>query len=724
MKISERFCLVRQLDEADCGAACLATVARFYGKRISVSKIRNLAGTDSDGTSGKGIVRAANCLEFRCKAFVSDEKILQPDYKYPLIAHINKDGLDHYVVILRLKVKKILIADPASQTEWIKKNDFLAWWDGIFFMLTPTSKFLKTNEEKNVFVRFFYLLKDNKGIVAETFIASFLLTVLGILGAFYFRYLIDDVIYSYLKNALTAVSIGYLIAIIFQNILGYTRSHLLLYLGNKMEANLLLSYFQHILHLPLDFFMKRKSGEILSRLNDIATIKNALSGMTVGILLDCIMLLFGGIVLFTFSPKLVVIAVIPVILSGFLVLLCSKQFRRLIYERSLVEAEKYSHFVETVNGISTIKALSTESNSYDRAELKIIDSVKKGFNLGLLSNIQGTLQTFFSQAGNLAIYWYGSHLIMKGELSLGELISFVTLLGYFLGPLSRLITLQPQIQEISVAGKRLGEIFDLEKEDENYIGKFLVENEDLKSGIIIKNLSFSYGTRGNTLKNINLKINAGERVAFVGSSGSGKTTLMKLILKFYSPDSGEILLGEKNISDFNTHNYRNAFGYVPQEILLFSGTVYENISWGNDDAKPQQVFKAAQNADALNFIEKLDGRFSAKIGEKGASLSGGERQRIALARVLLRKPKFFILDEATSNLDAFSESSIMNTIEHLQEKPTVLIVAHRLSSIKNCDKIFVMHEGEIIEEGNHKTLLSLHGIYEQMWNSQNYGATE
>lgn len=706
------------MDEADCGAACVATVARYYGKRVPITKIRNIAGTDSQGTSGTGIVRSASHLNFSCKAFISKEKVLKSDYKYPLIAHINRDGLEHYIVILRTKKNKVLVADPALQTGWILKSDFLQWWSGIFFSLAPQKSFTKTNEERSFFSRYIYLLRENKVITIESFIASFLLTLLGILGAFYFRYLIDDVIYSYLKNALIAISLGYFLTIIFQNILSFARNHLLMYLSNKMEASLLLDYIRHILHLPLDFFTKRKSGEILSRLSDISSVKNALSNMTIGILLDCVMLIFVGIVLFAFSSRLVFIAIIPVMLSGLLVIIFSKKFHRLIYKRSVIEAEKYSHFVESINGISTLKALCSEDDAFDKAELKIIDSIQKSFELGTLQNVQSSIHSFLSQVGNLAIYWYGAALIMNGELSLGELISFVTLLGYFLGPLSRLITLQPQLQELSVAGKRLGEIIDLEEEQTNG-SKFLIQKADVSGKIEIKNLSFSYGTRGNTLEKLNLKIEEGEKVAFVGLSGSGKTTLMKLILKFYTPGKGEILIDGKNVLDFDTKSYRNLFGYVPQEILLFSGTIYENIAWGNYDATPEQVFNAAKSAHALDFIENLEDRFETKIGEKGASLSGGERQRIALARVLLKNPKILILDEATSHLDALSENSIMQTINNLPQKTTTLIVAHRLSAIKNCDKIFVMKDGKIEEQGSHCSLLEKKGLYRQMWKNQN-----
>lgn len=710
---------IKQQDETDCGAACICTIARYYGKRIALSKIRNFAGTDTKGTTAKGILKAATTLGFTCKTLVSKTKELKADLPYPIIVHLNKDYLEHYVVVYKISKEKILIADPADSLRWVKTEDFYKWWSGVFFFIAPNQEFEKTSDDKSFFQRYMYLLLNDKKLAAGVFTSSLVLTILGILGAFYFRYLIDDVIYSYLPQALVSVSLAYLLVLIFQSLLGFARSNLIIFLSNKIEASLTLEYFRHILHLPLNFFTTRKSGEILSRLGDIGTIKNALSSMTIGVILDSIMLVFGGIVLFTFSKSLVGIAVIPVILSAILVLVFTKKFRQLIYKKSVLEAEKYSHFVETINGISTVKALSTENDSYDKAELKIIDTVEKDFTLSNLGNFQSTLQGFFSQAGNLAVYWFGSYLIMQGNLSLGELISFVTLLGFFLGPLSRLITLQPQLQELAVSSRRLGEILDLPEEEG--INDGLFDLKETQGNIIIKNLSFSYGTRGNTLEKISLMIKAGEKVAFVGPSGSGKTTLIKLLLKFYKADTGDIYLDGKSIKDINTTSYRKFFGYVPQEILLFSGTIEENIAWGNHDATPEGIFNAAKYAEALGFISKLDNRFATKIGEKGASLSGGERQRIALARTLLRKPKILVLDEATSSLDSLSEMAIMNTINKIGKNITTIMVAHRLSTIKNCDRIFVLKDGHLVEMGNHKSLIEKNGVYTQMWKSQNQG---
>lgn len=346
----------------------------------------------------------------------------------------------------------------------------------------------------------------------------------------------------------------------------------------------------------------------------------------------------------------------------------------------MLEADKYSYFVESINGISTIKALSTEEDAYARGEIIVLQTIDANLKLGKSINIQNTLQTFFSQCGLIAIYWYGSSLIMNNQLSLGQLISFVTLLGYFTGPLGRLICLQPQLQEIGVACNRFKEILDLPTEDRICNGSY--DKETFNENIEFKNISFSYGTRGKTLDEINFTIQKGEKVAFVGPSGSGKTTIIKLLLKFYHQDKGDILIDNQNTKEIKTDSFRALFGYVPQDILLFSGTIAENIAWGYENATYAQIRSAAYKAGALDFI-------------------------------------ILLLDEATSNLDSITEAQILNAITDLAKDTTSIIVAHRLSTIKHCDKIFVVNKGKVLESGNHTQLLAQNGFYKQMWVSQN-----
>ncbi len=621
------------------------------------------------------------------------------------------------MVVYKVTQKSILIADPAIGIEKIPIEVFKEKWSGVFFILSPTDGFKKISESQGLFSRFLHLLLPYKKILGLAFIASISMSLLGVATAFYFRFLIDDILYSQLNQTLTLVSLGYLLVLIFQSLLGYSRNQLMMYMSNKIDIVLICGYFRHILHLPMQFFTARKTGEILSRIGDTATIRQTISSTTLSIVLDSCMLIIGGVFLFTLGNKLLIVSIIPVILSAILAWLFTKPYKKRIKEKAILEAEKQSTLVESINGIGTIKALSTENGTFERAEEQIIDSIKKGITIGSMSNILGTLQGFISQCGTLAVYWIGSLEILKGAMSLGQLISFVTLSGYFLGPFGRLLTLQPTLQEAFVASDRLSEILDIPEEYD--VTETLLEKEEIKGHIQVKNVSFSYGTRGKTLKNINFAINEHEKIAFVGTSGSGKTTMTKLLLKFYDYSEGEIFIDGVNIKDIDTVSLRNLIGYVPQEVLLFSGTIAENIALGSIAPSFDEILAAAKDAQADEFIARLPDRYSTKVGERGATLSGGERQRLSLARILLRKPQLIILDDATASLDSVSEKAIMNTLFEVTKNVTTIIVAHRLSTIKNCNQIVVFDKGEVIEVGTHQELMNKNSAYKKLWEAQN-----
>ena len=370
---------------------------------------------------------------------------------------------------------------------------------------------------------------------------------------------------------------------------------------------------------------------------------------------------------------------------------------------------------ETINGIATIKALSTEKNAFRRNEIKIVEAINRGVRLETFANINSSLQGFISSCGTLLVYWIGSYKIFSGEMSLGQLISFITLSNFFLGPLCRLLTMQPSLQEAFVAAERLSDIMDIGEEtrdDENF-----EEIDSFEKEIMFKGVSFYYGTRGRAVDNICFRIKKGERIAFVGQSGSGKSTILKLLMKFYKCEQGNVLIDGKDISNLKIEEYRNLIGYVPQESLLFSGTIAENIAWGMDYVNNDMIISAAKAAQAYDFIMALPDNFRTVVGEHGATLSGGERQRIALARILMRNPEIIILDEATASLDSISEKAIMDTVNCLSGR-TIIMVAHRLSTVRDCDKIFVMNKGKLVESGNHDSLLKKNGRYKDLWRAQ------
>lgn len=553
--------------------------------------------------------------------------------------------------------------------------------------------------------------------MCEIFTASLLLSLFGIFISFYFRFLIDEVLYSQVRSTLNLCSICYLVVIIFQTLIEYCRSQIILYLGTKIDVSLLSDFFGHLLHLPLKFFSSRKTGEILSRINDAETVKNAISSTTLGIIMDSFMLVAGGFFLFKMGMDLLPISIIPVLFSAIIVWIYSKPFKQKIKNRAILEADKNAAMYESINGISTIKGLATEDKAYLRIEEKIVAAAEKGLELDKLGNFQRAIQDLISGIGTLALYWVGSFMIFDGKITLGQLISFNTLSGFFLGPLKRLLTMQLHLQEVMISAERLTDIIDMEEDcpdEEN-----LKEVEKLEGDIQFKNVTFSYGTRGRAVEDVSLIIPAGKKVAFVGTSGSGKTTLLKLLMKFYSLEEGQILINGTDISDLKTHSYREKIGYVPQESLLFSGTISENIAWGCDNPDPKKIIASAIAAQAFDFIQRLPEKFNTYVGEHGSTLSGGERQRLAMARILMKNPNILILDEATASLDSISEQMIMNTIFSKIRGRTVIMVAHRLSTIKNCDLIYVFNKGKLVEQGNHLELLAKDGFYKKLWSAQN-----
>ena len=713
-----KYYCVKQHDITDCGAACLATISKQYGLNLSISKIREVAGTDKQGTSAYGMIKAAEQLGFTAKGVKGNQEAFFSEFPKPCIAHVVVDGsLLHYVVVHKVTKEKIIIADPGKGLVKYTPDEFFKIWTGVLIILVPTSEFQKGNENKGIMSRFFSLMIPQKRLLLNIFLSSLLITAFGILTSFYFRFIMDDIVPNSTRKTLIALSVGVIVLYIFKAILEAFRYHLMLYLGQKLDIPLILGYYEHVLGLPMNFFGTRKVGEIVSRFTDASKIRDAISSATLTIMIDSLMAIVGGAVLFSQNHMLFFIAVIVIALYGAIVLAFNKPVKKINEKQMENNAQVTSYLVETLNGIETVKAFHAEDKAQaktDRLFVKLLKSVFKG---GIINNVRQSLTGIVSTIGGTVILWVGVVNVINGNMTLGSLITFNALLAYFLDPVKNLINLQPTMQTAIVAAERLGEILDLELEkvqDE----KRKLSPASLNLPIKIENLDFRYGTRKLVLENINMTINAGEKIALVGESGSGKTTLSKLLMNFYPWEKGEIFIGDYNLKDINLEALRSRISYISQDIFLFSGTIRENLELGNEDATMEDIIEACRLSKADEFINSMPLRYETMLEENGANLSGGQKQRLAIARALLKKPDILIMDEATSNLDSITEKAIEKTINSLSKNITTIIIAHRLSTIMRCDKIFVMEKGRFIEEGTHGELIEKHGRYYELWKDQ------
>lgn len=715
----KKYYCIKQHDYKDCGCACLATICKQYGLKYPISKIREVAGTDKDGTSALGVIKAAEELGFTAKGVkASKPEDLFSEIPVPCIAHVVIDKtMLHYVVIHKITEKEIIIADPAKGIVKYNTNEFFQIWTGILLIMTPTVKFEKGNKEKGLFQRFFKLIKPQKKLLINTFLSSIIFTILGIIGALYFQFILDDIIPNNLNKSLHMISIGIIVLTLFKVLLGAFRTQLLIYLGQNMDIPLMLGYYEHVINLPMNFFGTREVGEIISRFNDASKIRDAISGATLTMMIDSFMVIIGGIFLYNANSLLFGITVIPIVLYIIIVLVFNKPLEAV--NRKVMEdnAKLTSYLVESLNGVETIKAFNAEGEVNLETEKRFISLIKSVFKNGFISNLHGSIKGSVKAVFGIVILWVGTYQVLKGNMSIGQLISFNALLAYFLDPIENIINLQPQLQTAVVAGERLGEILDLELE-KSFDEEKKIKPQSLLGNIEFKDVDFRYGTRKLILKDINMNIKKGEKIALVGESGSGKTTLAKLLMNFYQCEKGEILINTYNIKDINIEALRDKIAYISQETFLFNGTIKENLSLGNPYITYEQIIEACRKAQIHDFINSLPLRYNTLVEENGSNFSGGQKQRLSIARAILKKPEILIMDEATSSLDSITERAIENTMNEFSEGITTIIIAHRLSTIRRCNTIYVLDKGEIIEAGSHDKLINIKGRYYNLWKDQ------
>ncbi|MGR5968416.1 peptidase domain-containing ABC transporter [Bacillus paranthracis] len=503
--------------------------------------------------------------------------------------------------------------------------------------------------------------------------------------------------------------------VVFQVVLSAIRQHILLYLSQKIDIQLLLGFFRHTYKLPMKFFSTRKVGDILTRFSDAFTIKNILTSVTLSLCIDLFLAIASAVVLYLMNSTLFGVILLLTSLNATLVFIFKRPYKKINFRKKESDSILNSHIVETLKGIETIKVHAAEEKTLEKLETEYVKNLRISFKEGVLSNIQNTFSSSISGIGQILLMCIGASMVMDKDITLGGLMAFVTLSGYFMDPIGRLIHIQLAVQEASVSLARISELYDVETEQLN-------DNKPKVEGIFgdikLENIKYRYGSRGSALNSVSITIPEGKKVALVGESGSGKTTIAKLLLRYYVPEEGSIRIAGSDIQDLDLYSYRKNISYIPQNIELFSGTIRENITLGIRGATDEQLRRACNDAGCKEFIEKLPGKYDTYLDEAGGGLSGGEKQKIALARALILNNNFTILDEATSNLDFISEANVYRTLFSKKKHATMLIIAHRLSTIQDCDMIYVLDQGKVVEEGTHQSLLENKATYYSLYMSQ------
>ncbi len=716
-KLFEMSVKIKQRDITDCGAACLASVAAHYKLKLPVSRIRQMAETDKKGTNMLGLLKASEKMGFTAKGVKGGVDAL-PKIPLPAIAHVVVNRvLHHYVVIYKVKDDRVEYMDPGDgQMHKITVSEFAEIWTGVLLLMVPGEDFTQANEKVSNLRRFVFLLKPHKSILIQALLGAVIYTILGLSTSVYIQKITDNVLVYGNTNLLNVLSIGMVVLLIFQIFIGASKSVLMLRTGQKIDAQLILGYYKHLLKLPQRFFDTMRVGEIISRINDAVKIRVFINDTAVSLIVNVFIVIFSFSLMFIYSWKLALIMALVIPLYSVVYYLVNYLNRK--RERKLMEnaADLESQLVESLNSVKTIKQFGLEDFANIKTETRFITLLKTVYKSGINSVFAGNSSEFLNRAFIIILLWTGSYFVIDQSITPGELLSFYAILGYFTSPAAQLVGVNKTIQNALIASDRLFEIMDLEREaDDDKIEL----REDLIGDIRFANIKFSYGTRVDVFDNFSLLIPKGKLTAIIGESGSGKTTLASLLQKLYPLTDGSIYIGDHNINYFTNQSLRRLVASVPQKLDLFAGNVIENIAVGEFHPDMERILTICRQLGILDFIEKLPAGFETYLGENGASVSGGQKQRLAIARALYKNPEILLLDEATSSLDPESESYVQKAIDQLKsEGKTIIVIAHRLSTVMEADKIVVLGNGRLIEEGTHFDLYKKHGKYFQMWQKQ------
>ena len=690
------------------GYQAIILIAKLHQKNINKEAIKHsLAKKNDDAITPKDIVLSVK--EISLSAKIKNVEIKKIDNKTLPIILFNNAG--EYLILAKKDDKKLLIQNPVKEKPQIISYDeieSLGFNSAIFFskkekIIGDTTKF--------GFSWFFNALKKYKEHVIDVLVASFFIQILALATPIFFQTVIDKVINHNGISTLNVLAIGFIVVTFVDFKLNLLRNYVQNHTANRLDVSLGSALFKHLVNLPQGYFDSRKVGQTVARVRELENVRQFITGSTVTLLIDTFFtIVFFGII-FYYSTLLgwVVLASVPFyfLIAG----IVTPILRKNLDEKFQYGAENQAFLVESITGIQTLKAKALEPQFSENWDNKLARFTNSSFAVAQIGNIGSNLTQLVSKSVTIGILWFGANAVLAGEITMGQLIAVNIFAGRISAPILRLAQLWQDFQQIHVSVDRLGEILNMrtERKSENDSTKL----PDIEGEVFFDKVTFSYSQEDEKpiIKNITLKIPKGETVGIVGRSGSGKSTLTKLIQKLYGVNSGRVFIDGVDIKQMDVAWLRKQIGVVLQENFLFSGTIKENIALSDPSYPDEEIIKAAKLAGAHDFITKLPEGYNTKLSEQGGGLSGGQKQRIAIARTLITNPKILILDEATSALDYESEALIQSNMKEISKGRTVFIIAHRLSTVKNADTIIVMEEGEIIEKGNHESLINSKDSY-------------
>jgi ATP-binding cassette, subfamily B, bacterial len=695
-----------QLNAVECGAACLAMILSYFGRPTQVADCREKLGVGRDGVTAETIVRGAREYGLRVKAY-SIEDLTEFQYvPLPAIAHWN---FEHFVVIEHWSPQQVDIIDPGSGRRRLKPVQFETAFTGVVLTFEPGVQFDRQPTRAS-FSWSSYLLThvmQIPGLLLQILIASFLLQIFGLALPILTKVLVDQVLPQQGMDIMPLLGIGMVILVIAQVVTHYLRARFLIYLQARLDARLMVSFFEHLLTLPFRFFEQRTTGDLLMRLSSNAIIRETLTSQTLSILLDGVFVV-GYLALLLVQQPWFGLAVFGVGILQILFLLITKNTMHDLMQQDLwAQAECQGYLVEALKGIETLKASGAEDRTLDHwsnlffKQLNI--ALRRNHLAAQLETAMLALRTF----SPLLLLWLGAIYVLNSTLSLGTMLAFNAIAIAILTPLSSLVTNGQHLQLVGAHLERLADVLEAKSEQEI---QQVQTAPKLTGHLELDQVSFRYDAHGPwVLRNISLSIAPGEKIALVGRSGSGKSTLAKLLLGLYLPSEGEICYDYLPLQTLNWRSLRSQFGVVLQEPAIFSGSIRQNITLNHPHLSLEQVIQAAKLAAIHEDIIQLPMGYETRIAEGGSGLSGGQLQRLAIARALVGEPAIVVLDEATSHLDVKTEYQVEQQLNRLS--CTRIVIAHRLSTVKNADRILVMDAGCIVEQGNHVELLAHQGLY-------------